>query len=1037
MYKLIDSALAYKRTVIMILVLLVVNGIIATLLIPKEEMPDVSFPSLYITVTLDGISAQDADQLLVLPLTRELKDLDGLKEASTTAAEGYAGVLLEFESDIDIDEVLPDVREKVDRAKSEFPDDTKEPKIIEFNAALFPVMTITLSGEIDQRQLFTIADALKDRIEALEDVLSVDVSGKRDDLAEIIIDPGKIESYGLTIDEIIDLTNQNNALVAAGELDTGEGLFNIKVPGLLRDELDLLNLPIKRDGDTVVTFKDLAHAQFTFTDARSYSRFNGVSAVSMEISKRIGANLLRMTDQIKAIITEAGPRLPQDLVITYAQDGSIEVRDSLNNLFNNVIAATLLVVIVAIFALGLRTALLIGITIPSAFLIALLILQWLDFTLNIVVLFALILSVGMLVDGAIVVSEFADMRMLQGVPRQVAYREAAKRMTWPIIASTATTLAAFFPLVFWPDTIGEFMKLIPITVLITLSAALVLALIGLPVFGAIFGKPNAHAVNTRNLLEAASRCEYATIRGFTGWYLRGVQRWIRYPWLIMLLAIASFIGSIMLFNAKGNGVEFFPFIEPENALIDIRARGDLSLDERNALVHRVENIALAEPAFRFVTTNVFLSPPENAAKDLIGRINIKFADWQLRRPAKAIMEDFRRYADFPGIIVETRLEEGGPPSEADIVFELRADDKAELDRGIGDIAQRLETIKGLRDIRDSRPLPGIDWEVEVDREAAARFGASVTSVGNMIKMITTGLNISDYVPEGSDEKVDIRLRYPLAERNLDRLLDLRVPVGGASVPLRSFITFTPRPKESEIARRDGDYYYIVQANIESGERIDRMTAAVTAVLEEPGLLPETIRWQFRGDQEKQAKSQRFLMQAFGVALFIMLLILVTQFNSFRQALLILSAILFSTAGVFLGLLARGEAFGIVMSGIGIIALAGIVVNNNIILIDTFNILRRQGLSAEDAVLQTCAQRFRPVLLTTITTITGLMPMVLQLSFDFVQRTITIGAPSTQWWVQLATAIAGGLTFATVITLVLTPTLLAMGARRQDQKRALG
>ena len=1034
MLNLVDNALTYKRTVLMLLLLLVANGIVAYFAIPKEESPDVNFPALYITTTLEGVSAEDSDRLLATPMLREIQNIDGLKDITSTAAEGYTGIMLEFDSGVDIDTVLPDVREKVDSAKADLPADADEPEIIEFNVALFPVLSIALAGDVDESILFEVAEELQDLIESVEEVLEVNIVGKRDDLAEIVIDPNELENHDLTLDEIINLAVNNNRLIAAGSIDTGQGLMSVKVPGLIESEQEILSMPIKRAGEKVITFEDVAWAQLTYSDPTSYARFNNQSTVVLEVSKRIGANLLSMVEKAKALVEQKQSSLPAGLEVTYTMDQSVGVNDSLNSLFNNVVAATLLVIIVAMVALGIRASLLIGINIPASFLIALMVINMLGFTLNIVVFFALILSVGMLVDGAIVVTEYADMRMLQGVSKHKAYSEASKRMAWPIIASTATTLAAFFPLLFWPDIIGEFMVYIPITVLITLSASLVMALIVLPVFGSMFGRPNIQAVNTKRLLVAAEARRYDDIKGVTGAYLRLLKLFVRWPILGLAMAIGALVGSIMLYGQHGKGVEFFPYIEPENAQIDIRARGDLSLDERDAIVRRIEAIALAEPAFEYLTTNVSTSGFDNAAKDLIGRINLKLSHWQSRPKASEILERFRERANvIPGVLIETRIEEGGPPSEADIVFEMQSLDQAALEASVDRIVKSLKDTPELRDVRDSRPLPGIDWEMKVDREEAARFGASVSAVGDMVKMVTNGVTISDYVPEGADDKVDIRLRYPVDARNFDRLLELRLPVEGNSVPLNNFVSFEPKNKQSEIARKNGYYYYSVQANVHAGERVDLMTAKVSELIA-AAEVPASVSWAYRGQQEDQAESEQFLMQAFSVAIFIMLVILVTQFNSFSQALLTLSAVIFSSAGVFLGLLARGEAFGIVMSGIGIIALAGIVVNANIIFIDTFNKLRAEGLSAEDAVIQTCAQRFRPVILTAITTIAGLMPMVLEMSVNFIDRTISFGAPSTQWWVQLATAIAGGLAFATLITLLLTPSLLAFGARRQDKKR---
>ncbi|MBE8182481.1 MAG: efflux RND transporter permease subunit [Candidatus Portiera sp.] len=1036
MNKLIDTAIIYKRTVIMLVALIIISGISAYSAIPKEEKPDVAIPILYVSTSLEGISAADADKLLASPIVRELEGIDGLEKITSTGAEGYAAINLEFDSGVDIDEILPYVRASVDKAKNNLPEAARDPYITEINVALFPVLVITMSGNVDEVVLYKFVEELQSGLEGLSGVLEANIRGERTEFAEIIVNPYSLEAYNLNLDELIGLVSSNNRLVAAGALDTGEGRFGVKVPGLLEDEQDILNLPIKVVNDKVITYRDIAVGRRTYKDALSYSRFNGESTVSVEVVKRIGENTIETIEGVKKYLDDNRGDFPEGLSFEYSSDASIGIRDSLNNLFNNIIAAAILVMIFAIMFIGFRNALLVGLSIPCSFLAAILIINMMGYTLNIVVLFALILSVGMLVDGAIVVTEYADMQMLRGVPRIKAYASAAKRMSWPIITSTSTTLAAFFPLLFWPDTIGDFMKYIPITVITTLVSALVVALIALPVLGSMIGKPNIHAHNTKIIIEASSQKNYSSIKGIAGAYLRAVDGAMHHSYRTMFIMMGMFVFIIFLYSSFGKGVKFFPDIEPDNSQIRVRARGDLALNERDEIVRQIESYVLKNKYFKSVYTTVSVGGGQGnsgAEQDLIGTIQVEFADWRNRPPATEIMSavESELIPKFPGVILNTRNEQSGPGSSVDIEVELSSNYKDALDETVVRVTEYFENeMEGVKSVRNTKSLPSIAWEVEVDREKASRFNVNVATIGSFVQMITTGILVSDYIPEGAQEEVDIRLRFPFNERNIDRLERMRVSAKGEQIPVSNFITRVARQRDNEVTRVDGRYSYNIEIDLQDGVRPDQKIPEVSAVLSSDEI-PRVVSWKFAGEQEDQQRAAAFLMNAFGVAFFMMLVILVTQFNSFRQALLVLSAIFFSTAGVFLGLLIRGESFGIVMSGMGIIALAGIVVNNNIILIDTFNSIRARGESARDAVLQTCAQRFRPVILTTVTTVMGLMPLVIQLNLNFIERDITIGAPSSQWWVQLSTAIAGGLFFATIITLFFTPSFLYRTARKED------
>ncbi len=1027
----IDAVLSRRRTVVMLFVLIMLMGTSAVISIPKESNPDITVPFVYVSVVHTGISPEDADKLIYKPLEKQLRGIDGLKEMVSTATYGHLSIQLEFYTDTDIDQALNDVRVKVDNAKGELPADTEEPVVMEINVALFPVMVVTLAGLVDENVLYVAADRLKDRIEALPGVLEVNIRGKREQIGEIIIDPARMDNYGLNLSTVANMFSNNSLLVPSEDLDNQAGRFGIKVPGQINDIRSLMKMPVKQSGDNVVLFEDIAIGRLGFKDQTTGAKVNGERAVALEITKRIGSNIIDTLDAVREIAAEAEGVLPQGIEIKVLQDESKQIKTMLNDLFNSVLTSTLLVMILILGSLGIRNSVLVGLAIPGAFLMAIIVLQVMGYTMNMVVLFALILSVGMLVDGAIVITEYADRRLAEGALPKIAYREASQRMSWPIIASTATTLAVFLPLLVWPDTVGEFMKFLPLTLLFTLSASLIMALIVIPAMGTIISRAGHHDQGALKAIEAAESGNFEELGGFSGGYVRVLNWSLHNPWKVTLGLLATVILSFVIYGANGHGTEFFPDVDADVGMVDIRARGNLSFAEREALVQKVEQRVFDMGEIKSIYTSVFASSPGDSAQDLVGRLQLEFVDWESRRPANEILSAIEdRTRDLPGLIVETRKQEGGPGGGADLQLQLTGNDPQKLVEMLEKVRALLEQDEDLKDIRDDRPLEGVEWRMLVDREAAARYGASVASIGSLIRMTTGGQIISQFQPEQADEEIDVVLRYPPGQRNLDQFNNINVQTDQGQIPASSFMTRTPFQKSGDIIRIDGKRRYLLQANVQPGinaaEKINGLTETFRDLdWEGAGVTPK-----FRGDFEQMASTGAFLASAFGVAIFLMVTILVTQFNSFYQAGLIMSAIVLSIAGVLMGLLIRGEPFGIVMSGVGVIALAGIVVNNNIVLIDTYNYVKNSGVPPLDAALRTGAMRMRPVLLTAVTTVIGLMPMVLQWNIDLINQHFSVGAPSSQWWTQLSTAIAGGLTFATVLTLVLTPCLLVLRDRKK-------
>jgi len=1040
----VDAAIGHSRTVLTTLFLILISGTVSFINIPKESDPDINIPIIYVQAKLDGVSPEDAERLIARPIEQELRSIEGVKEMRSSGYEGGANVTLEFEAGFDADVAMDDVREKLDLAKPDLPAETDEPTVHEVNFSLFPVLTVILSGSVPERKLIGLANELQDVIEGLPTVLEAKIAGDREELAEVIVDPVKLESYGIAAGAVTDVMRSNNLLVAAGAQDTGKGRFSVKVPGVFESVLDIMDMPVIVDGDAAIKVRDLAEVRKSFKDPVGFARVAGQNAVALEVSKRTGENVIETIEAIRTTVEQERQSWPPDLkrsvAVQFSQDKSDDIRNILKDLQNNVISAVVLVMIVIVAFLGLRTAGLVGIAIPGSFLIGILSLSAMGLTLNIVVLFALILAVGMLVDGAIVVTEYADRKMIEGEPAGVAYGLAAKRMAWPIIASTMTTLAAFLPLLFWPGVVGEFMKFLPITLLVTLAASLLMALIFVPTLGSLIGRPGALDAKARLAIEAGESDDLNAVKGFLGFYMRTLKLALRHPAKVLGIALALLVGVQTYYATHGNGVEFFPEVEPDNAKLQVRARGNLSVWEKDALMKQVESRILDMTEFETIYTRTGRDDQSQEAEDIIGTISLEFIKWDQRRPAKAILAEVKeRTSDLAGIFVDARKEEQGPPTGKPVHLQLSSRFPELLTPLAATIRNKLEETPGLINIEDSRPLPGITWELKVDRAQAAKFGADIKSIGQSIQLVTAGIMVDEYRPNDTDDEVEIRVRYPSEYRTIKQLDQIRVRTTQGLVPLSNFVQRVAQPKIGTVNRVDGKRVLSVKADLEEGLLADDMVTQLQSWLETVEIDPR-IEVTFKGEDEEQKKAQAFLSKAFGIALFIMAIILVTQFNSFYSAFLILSAVIMSTIGVFIGLIVTGQPFGIVMSGVGVIALAGIVVNNNIVLIDTFDRVKQTVKDPMEAILRTGAQRMRPVLLTTTTTILGLMPMVLSTNIDFVTREVSVGAPSTQWWTQLSSAIVFGLGFATVLTLIVTPASLMIRANVQkwrESRRAGG
>ena len=1024
MSAIIDAAINRAKTTLLVLLMVVLAGLAARVAIPVASDPNIQVPFFVVTIIHEGISPEDAERLLVMPLEIELRAVEGVKEFKAYASEGAATIMAEFDADFDLNRALMDVREAVDRARPEMPDTIEEPIIQEATTEDFPILQVNLAGDdMPERTLYNLALELRDRIEIIPSVLDAEIQGHREELLEAIIDPDALEAYQLSNDQLITTLMRNNRLIAAGSLDTGEGRFSVKVPSLIEEAQDVFDLPVKVNGDTVVTLADVATLRKTFKDRVSHARVNGAQGISLNIIKRANANVVDVVSEVKAAVEKMRPNLPPSVNVFYSQDQAPMALQQVTELQGNIFTALALVMVLVVAAMGVRSGLIVGMGIPVSLLFSLIFIYLLGYTFNFMVMFGMLLGLGMLIDGAIVVTEYADRKMTEGFDRRSAYALAAKRMLWPVAASVATTLAAFLPLIFWPGVSGKFMRYLPVTVFMVLSGSLLYALVFGPVLGSLFGRVgsrDAAAVETLKQLEDGDPTK---LKSVTGWYARLLRVATRNSWATLAITLVAVLGTITAYGQFGKGMVFFSDSHTPWAVVKVRARGNLSSLEADRLVREVEDSLMEIDAIKDM--NAYASPVGGGnSRDVIGTLFIELHDRNDvdRRPQEVLEEIRQRTRSLAGITVEVRAMEQGPGTGKPLEIEFASYKKSLLEPAVTRVREYIDTqVAGLRDVEDTRSLPGIEWSLAVDRAQAALYGADVMHVGIAVQLVTNGIKVGEYRPDRSDDAVDIRVRYPAEWRRLGMLDELKISTAEGLVPISNFVRREAAPQVDTIERFNGIPVKYIRADVAPGVLADDKVKEIQAWLDEQTLDPG-LEIRFRGTNEEQNEATAFVGVAFSLSLLLMFILLVTQFNSFYQSSLILFAVVLSTAGVLLGLLITNSPFSAVLTGVGIVALAGIVVNNNIVLIDTYNHLRREHpeLDPIALIVRTGAQRLRPVMLTTVTTVFGLLPLASNLSVDLINRNILYGGMLSSFWVPLSQAIVSGLTFATLLTLVATP-----------------
>ena len=1026
----IEKLLSQRKLILTFLFFFITFGMYKYISLPKESDPDISLPVIYISLSNQGISPKDSERLLIKPFERELKNIEGVKKISSTAYLGGGNIVLEFDAGFNSDKALSDTRVKIDLTKNKLPDETEEPKATEVNLSRFPVLAVAISGNLEDRVIQKYSKYLKRKIESFSEVLEVTTLGESEREVKIIVNPDIVRNYGLTDKDVLASIAKSNLMIPAGTLSNEKGSFNLKIPSLIENREDLLNIPIKSTTDAVVTLDDVAEIRDSFKDKLGFARNNGQNAIILEISKRTGENIIETINKIKDLIKNEKEVLPKALNIGIFQDESEKIKTQIKDLENNVILATLIVLVIIILFMGWKSAFLVSVSIPSSFLLSMIILSFFNVTINVVVLFALILSVGILIDGAIIVVEYANRRASEGIDKKKVFVLSAKKMFIPVLASTLTTLAAFFPLIFWPGVAGEFMFFLPVTLLAVLSSSLLMALIFIPTIGGIFGfDKSLNQQNLKNLTLLESG-DLNQIKGLQSKYIKIMRYSLDNPKKLITLTLVFLVFTQFLYMRYGKGVEYFPPIEPDYAEIVVHARGNYSPIEKDEILKKVENTIIENQYIRnlYSRSGTIKGQKRSESEDIIGSIKIELINWKNRPKANQILNDLKiQTKNFPGIYIEFIEKKDGPPKDRDVEIKIVNAKLKNLNSDSQNLLNFLKTNSWIKNIDSDINNPGIEWELIIDREQADKHGVDIQTVGDAIQMLTHGLKVTEFMPEDSDEEIDIVVKYDKPFRTLDELDQILIEGKNGAVSLSLFVKRIPKKKVGKITRYSNINSKTIKFDVKEGFISNNKVKEIKSWLfnNKDSFESKII---FIGQEQDQREAKEFLIKAFFISVFLITIILIATFNSFYYCLIILTAIIFSTIGVMIGLILTNKPFGIVMSGIGVIALAGIVVNNNIVLLDTYKSLRKKGESVRDAIIRTGAQRLRPVLLTTLTTFFGLIPMAIGLNINFIDTEVNFGSPSSQWWIQLSNAMVFGVMFSFILTLIITPCLIYVGEK---------
>jgi multidrug efflux pump len=1031
MLRLIDFFFSKKRFTVFVAIMLLIFGMKSYQMIAKEGAPQIKVPYIFVSIFAEGFSPKDSEKMILKPLEKELSKIQGIKNITAYSYINNASVVVEFDPGVDIAAAMSDVRDKTAIAKAEFPKEIEEPVISEVDLSAMPVLNVALLAD-NLSSVMPIARDLQDEIESIADILKVEIKGEQVEAIEIRVLPETLKQFGISIDDILKIQN-NNKLISSGFMRSESGEFSVNVPSLIKNINDIKELPIKTKNGIVIKLQDVATIVKTHKEQASIARINGKKAVVLEVSKRSGANIIQTIKQVHEKVDTYAGSLGGDIEILYMRDTSNKIKDSLSNLQNEIIFASIIVLLLVMQIVGFRQAILISISLPLSFFISIWILHLLGISLNIVVLFGLVLSIGMIVDASSIVVEYASQQIKYGMKVGEAYSTAVRRMYIPAIVSTVTVLIVSAPLLAFPGIIGGFMKYLPLTLIVVLSSSLFVALFIMPTLGALFDKP-VKEHEQEIVIEDLSIKKLLQLKGVTGFYARLLFKTIKRPFVSLFWLCFIMFAIIVMYIFFNKGVEFFPNIETNYIRGYVRGVGNISLEEKEKAMNSVTQKVIKEIGDEVDVYYTFAGSTggnsENIPKDAIGVVDIQLVDWQIRRSASKIIQHLRDTVHEDGFIINFDKEKDGPPQSTDIYYEVFGSTLEEIESAVLQMKEYLDLQYSLQNVETTKAPPKIEYQIIVDKPLAMKYGVDSAAIAGYVKLSTNGVLIDKYSPDYLTEKSEIILRYPSNERNISQILNSFVIKENQSIPIANFIKILKNDELVEIIRKNGKPMLALKANIkDSYINNDGTTISMIKSEEKAKIFKHLESIAFKngvslyagGTDEDQKETMQFLQMAFSVALIVIFLVFLVEFNSFGYALIIMSSVFLSIIGVLLGLVISQNPLGIVMCGIGIIALAGIVVSNNLIYLDFFQTFKRKGtVATQEALIKAAILRAKPIILTSMTNVVGLLPAMFGVGIDFSNGVLTMNSPTAQWWIQLSSAIAGGLMFSTLLTLFFTP-----------------
>ena len=1028
----VSTAVNKFRTTLLIMVFCIIAGVLGRAAMPIASNPNISFPWVNVSVFLEGASPEDMARLVAKPIENRMLRLEGQEEIFSVNSQSFTYVRIKYDVDYDIDQAILDVERAVSEIRNQLPPEAEDPRVQEFADNDQPILVYSVYGFANLRSGFFIAKEIQERLEKIPGILEISIDGVPEELLEVEVSKPKLETLGVTLAEIGSAVRSNNVLIPAGFQDTGSGKFAVEIPSVFESREDVYNLPIKSSGSKVVTLGDVAEIKRTFKDASSFSRVNGFDAITLSIKKRTGFNELDIAETVAEEIELIKEEYPTSLQITPGLDTTQFAGDMVDELQGNIITAVVLVMVLVVATLGLRNGMIVGIAIPFSFLVTFGVLYYLlGYEFNFLVMFGMLLGLGMLIDGGIVIVEYADKLIDQGQNRKEAYQNAAQRMFTPVVASVLTTLAAFTPLMIWPGVSGKFMRYLPITVFVVLLASLAYALIFAPAIGSLFGRQKKNEDQNNDSDDTFLKRNYKKAIGFA---VKNPMETIFYTLFVVLFVI-----PLGIVGNYGKGFVYFPTIDPWIINVNIQARGNISPYEARDMAIEVE-----EKLIGLKGVDDLLMTVRNSGwggGDGVARGYILVEDPKtLDISGFDVLNNAREAVkDSAGYKVNIREVQEGPGQwTAPVEIRLLSENRQLIDEKTVELRNYMENnIDGITGLADTMPKYKIEWKLDVDKERAYQAGINLFDIGSAVQMVTGGIKLGEYRPDDAKEEIDIRARFPADQRTLSSLDLITVNTRNGPVPVSSFVNVEARQNAASLNKIDGKYYHEISGINKPGYNLNEEIAKIQTWMSETGFEDPRMEVRFGGLTQQGDEATSFLILAFIGALFLMFIILVTQFNSIAQPFIILISVIFSTAGVFLGLTIAQVEPSTVMTGTAVVGLAGIVVNNNIVLIDTYNRLKQEKpqSSIQDLITETCISRLRPVLLTTVTTIFGLIFLASGYSIDLINQAIYEGTSTVKWYQAFGISICWGLGFSTILTLLVTPAFLTV-VENTSQKLAV-